>query len=96
MTPIIPHFAYECLDQLDIKQIKWPDYDESILIKDKINIVIQINGKKRTLLDTESDQDEEKIFKKCLEIESVKKLLADKHIIKKIYVKNKLVNIVVK
>ena len=52
--------------------------------------------KKRTLLNTEADQDQEMIFKKCLEIESVKKLLADKHIAKKIYVKNKLINIVVK
>ena len=65
-------------------------------LEEKINIVIQINGKKKTLINTRTDQDQEIIFKKCLEIESVKKLLADKHVVKKIYVKNKLVNIVVK
>ena len=64
--------------------------------EEKVNIVIQINGKKKTLLNTKSDQDQEEIIQKCLEIESVKKLLAGKHIVKKIYVKNKLVNIVVK
>ena len=51
---------------------------------------------KKDIAKYRDDQDQEIIFKKCLEIESVKKLLTDKHIIKKIYVKNKLVNIVVK
>ena len=80
----------------DIHISNWPKFDETIIKEEKINIVIQINGKKRTLLNTETDQDQETIFKKCLEIESVKKLLTDKHIIKKIYVKNRLVNIVIK
>ena len=67
------------------------------LIKEnKINIVIQINGKKRALLDAEPDQSEEKIFNECLEIENIKNLVSGKNIIKKIYVKNKLVNIVIK
>tara|TARA_B100000963_G_scaffold151917_1_gene132392 strand:- start:772 stop:3327 length:2556 start_codon:yes stop_codon:yes gene_type:complete len=98
--PFTPHIASECWEKnfnnQEIHTSNWPRFNEIIIKDKKINIVIQINGKKRTLLDTESDQDEEKIFKKCLEIESVKKLLADKHIVKKIYVKNKLLNIVVK
>ena len=98
--PFTPHLASECweknFDNQNIHTESWPKFDEKIIKEEKINIVIQINGKKRTLLNTESDQDQEIIFKKCLEIESVKKLLADKHVVKKIYVKNKLVNIVVK
>ena len=98
--PFTPHIASECweknFDNQNIHAASWPKFDEKIIKEEKINIVIQINGKKRTLLNTESDQDQEIIFKKCLEIESVKKLLADKHVVKKIYVKNKLVNIVVK
>ena len=56
----------------------------------------EINGKKRALLDAEPDQSEEKIFNECLEIENIKNLVSGKNIIKKIYVKNKLVNIVIK
>ncbi len=98
--PFIPHIASECweknFENQKIHTSDWPTYDENIIKEDTINIVIQINGKKKTLLKTEVDQNQEMIFKKCLEIESVKKLLADKHIIKKIYVKNKLINIVIK
>ena len=98
--PFTPHIASECWEKnfnnQDIHNSNWPKFNEKLIKEEKVNIVIQINGKKRTLLNTEADQDQEMIFKKCLEIESVKKLLADKHIAKKIYVKNKLINIVVK
>ena len=83
-------------DSKDIHTSNWPRFDEKIIKEEKINIVIQINGKKKTLLNTEIDQDQELLFQKCLEIESVKKQIIDKNIIKKIYVKNKLINIVVK
>ena len=52
MTPIIPHFANECLELLNIKKFDWPRYDESMLKEDIVNIVIQINGKKRGLIKT--------------------------------------------
>ena len=98
--PFTPHIASECWEKnfnnKDIHTSGWPKFDEEIIKDEKINIVIQINGKKRALLNTDTDQDQDVIFKKCLELESVKKLLADKHIDKKIYVKNKLINIVVK
>ena len=97
--PFTPHIASECweknFENQKIHTSTWPKFDEKIIKEEKINIVVQINGKKRTMLITETDQDQEIIFKKCLEIESVKKLLAGKHVVKKIYVKNKLVNIVI-
>ena len=46
MNPVIPHFSSECLSMLNIKKIKWPNYDLSLFKDDKVNIVIQINGKK--------------------------------------------------
>ena len=46
MTPILPHFANECLSILKIKDFKWPEYDVSMLKEENVNIVIQINGKK--------------------------------------------------
>ena len=98
--PFIPHIASECwernFESEKIHTSNWPTYDKNIIKEDKVDIVIQINGKKKTLLNIEVDQNQEAIFQKCLEIESVKKQLADKHIMKKIYVKNKLINIVIK
>ncbi len=47
MTPIIPHFSNECLNIIGAKEFKWPEYDKSMLKENIINIVIQINGKKR-------------------------------------------------
>ena len=52
MTPILPHFANECLSTIKAKNIKWPEYDVSMLKGDTINIVVQINGKKSCLLYT--------------------------------------------
>ncbi len=98
--PFTPHIASECWEEnygnKEIHASVWPSYDKDLIKEDKINIVIQINGKKRALLYAETDQDEEVIFNQCLELESVKKLISGKNIIKKIYVKNKLVNIVIK
>ena len=51
ILPIIPHFSNECLDILEKKyQPQWPSYNEKLLEEHEINIVIQINGKKRGLI----------------------------------------------
>ena len=71
-------------------------FDPNLIKEETINIVIQVNGKKRALLETAPDQEEDQIFKQSFEIDNVKKLITDKTIVKKIYVKNKLVNIVIK
>ena len=55
MIPIIPHFANECLKNFDIKSIKWPVYDDTLLIENIIQYVVQINGKKRAILNTIKD-----------------------------------------
>ncbi len=95
MTPIIPHFANECLEILEIKEIKWPEYDESKLREDIINIVIQFNGKKRGLIKTELNTTEKTLIEKINKDEKLIKYLDDKNIKKTIYVKNKLINIII-
>ena len=100
ISPFIPHIASECLEKINTGSIahdqKWPEHDEKLIIEDKINIVIQINGKKRAMIEVKTNEKEEKIIKKCLQITNVKKFIDDKVILKKIYIKNKLVNLVVK
>ena len=93
MIPVIPHFSSECLKLIDAKNIKWPTYDISSLKEDKINIVIQINGKKRALLETKPNLPEEDIFKLTQNNETLSKYLEGKKIKKKIYIKDRLMNI---
>ena len=98
--PFTPHIASECWEKnyanQNIHKSNWPKFDPNLIKEETINIVIQVNGKKRALLETAPDQEEDQIFKQSFEIDNVKKLITDKTIIKKIYVKNKLVNIVIK
>ena len=62
MSPVIPHFSNECLQILTSKENTWPSYDENILYEDKIKIVVQINGKKRSLLETKPGISEENVL----------------------------------
>ena len=100
ICPFIPHIASECLEKINTGSIahdqKWPEHDEKLIKESKINIVIQINGKKRAMIEVKTNEKEEKIIKECLQLTNVKKFINDKVILKKIYIKNKLVNLVVK
>jgi len=95
MTPIIPHFANECLDLLNIKDFNWSEYDESILKEDIVNIVIQVNGRKRGLVKTEPNLSEEKLFEIIKNDETLMKYFDPKNIKRKIYIKNRLMNIII-
>ena len=63
ITPVIPHLSNECLEQLKINNLNWPSIDEKFLNEEKINIVVQINGKKRGVINTEKDISEENLIK---------------------------------
>ena len=95
MTPIIPHFANECLDLLNIKDFNWSEYDESILKEDIVNIVIQVNGRKRGLVKTEPNLSEEKLFEIIKNDETLMKHFDHKNIKRKIYIKDRLINIII-
>ena len=96
LMPIIPHFSCECLNLLNIKKnIKWPKYDESLLEEDFVNIVIQINGKKRGLLKTKKDVLEKEIIDNINKDNNIMKYLNRSDIKKKIYIPNKLINIII-
>ncbi len=95
MLPVVPHLANECLENLSSdKEINWPKYDESLLQEDEINIVVQINGKKRGILNSSKDIDENGVIKLISLDKKLNKYLTNQEIKKKIYVKNKLINII--
>ena len=93
-TPVIPHFASECLSDINSKEIiKWPEYDKSALEKKEVNFVIQINGKKRNVLITKKDIDQNDLLKIVKEDKTIFKYLDKKEIKKIIFIKNRLLNI---
>jgi leucyl-tRNA synthetase len=95
MRPFIPHFANECLKEIVTEKAKWPEISKEQLIEDNINFVVQINGKKRALLNVKRDIDEKTLLNeiqyKSLETE---KFLKGKKIKKTIFVSNRLINII--
>ena len=97
ITPIIPHFANECLQMINknLEEISWPKYDKTLIEENEVNLVIQINGKKRGLLKIKKDKKEDEIHKLIMKDEKIKKYLVSKEIKKKIYIKNKLINIII-
>ena len=98
MLPFLPHFASECLNDLSIDPIldnSWPKIDTKSLKTEMINIVIQINGKKREILKIKNNCSEEEILKLVYENDKLTKFLKDNKIIKKIFVPNRLINLIV-
>jgi leucyl-tRNA synthetase len=97
MMPIIPHFAQECMDKNDFKiEQNWPSYDDSLLIEDEIKYVIQINGKKRALIDAKRDISEDNLLEEIKKNNNLSKYLYKKEFNKVIFIKNKLMNIIIK
>ena len=96
LMPIIPHYSNECLKMINKEsKISWPSYDDSILEQDKTTIVIQINGKKRGLIQTDQDINENNLYKLIKNDEKLNKYLNEQEVKKKIYIKNKLINIII-
>ncbi len=100
LAPFAPHFAEELWEKIgrpySIFNQPWPSYDESKTIRNIIPIVIQVNGKVRSTIECEMDASDDQVLEKVFADEKLKKYIEGKTIIKKIIVKNKLVNLVVK
>ena len=93
-SPVLPHLTNECLEELKINEnLEWPNTDKKYLVEDKIEYVIQINGKKRSLISAIKDV-EEKVLLGLVENDTLlNKYLKDTKIKKIIFVKNRLMNI---
>ena len=97
LIPFTPHLAHECLEKLGEKNIeKWPKIDEKQIKKQKIKIAIQINGKTREIIEVKKDLVEKEIINQCKKSDKINKFLSGKKIIKTIFVKNKIINYLIK
>mgnify|MGYP001196660897 CR=1 FL=1 len=93
-NPIIPHFVSECLNEMNmLENIVWPDYDEKALDLEEVNFVIQINGKKRAILNAKKSIRENDLLKLVKENKMINKHLERKNIKKIIFIQNRLMNI---
>ena len=95
MQPVLPHFSNECLELMNIKNFNWPEYDDKLTKDEKINLVVQINGKKRGLISLDPDKTEKEILEITTKDEQIIKYLQENKIKKSIYIKNKLLNIII-
>ncbi|MDA9663041.1 leucine--tRNA ligase [bacterium] len=96
IMPILPHLSNECFDSIAKNdKIIWPSYDEKLIKDEKNIIVIQINGKKRGLISVKQDLNENELINLINKDKNLLKYLLDKKIKKKIYIKNKLMNLII-
>ncbi len=96
MNPFIPHLISECLDDLDCKEKDWPKYEKKYLEKNQVNIVIQVNGKKRSMIQVKKNTAEKTILEEAKKDEKIIKNLCNKAIFKYIYIENRLINLIIK
>jgi leucyl-tRNA synthetase len=101
ISPLAPHLGEECWSLLGntssiFEKPFWYEVDKSALIEETVSIAVQVNGKLRATIDAPMNSEQEAVKKIVFSEEKVTKHTADKTIIKEIYVKNKIYNIVVK
>jgi leucyl-tRNA synthetase len=98
ISAFIPYIANECWEKItkenNLSSQEWPKIEDTFVKKDHFDVVIQINGKKRAIINAINNENEENVFSKSLAIKNIKVILEEKTITKKIFIKNKLLNIV--
>ncbi len=101
MNPFAPHVTEEVWDVCALgdgilAEAKWPEYDESKCVDDTVEIVVQVNGKIKAKLMIPANAEQAEAIALAKEDEKVQEAISSMNIVKEIYVKGKLVNIVVK
>ena len=100
LSPIVPHITHELWKILGQTSLlldqAWPTVDESALVKDSLQIIVQVNGKLRSRIEVPASADKNEIEQTAINDENVKRFTDDKQVVKVIVVPGKLVNIVVR
>ena len=97
MMPVVPHMVSEAFKDLNhSEQLRWPKTEAKYLEEKFVNIVIQINGKKKSLIKMEKDLGDKEVINRVKKDEKITNILSDKNLLKHIIVKNRLVNFIIK
>ncbi len=99
LAPFAPHFAEECWERLghdfSVFDAAWPGWDEGLVVDDQVEVVVQVNGKTRSKVQVPRDADEETVVAAALRDAGVGRFVEGKGVRKRIYVSNRLLNLVV-
>ena len=97
INPLIPHFSNECFEQLGLnKKMVWPAVDKNKIQNDSINFVVQFNGKKRGNFLSKFNILEKDLMNQIKNDEKLKRYFDGKQVQKCFFVKNRLINILLK
>ena len=100
LNPFMPHFSQELWELMgessELTYEDWPKYDESFILQDEITIAVQLNGKRRSEINISKDEDESSVLDKARSDEKIIAFIGDMEVVKEIYIKDKIVNLVVK
>ena len=97
LIPFVPHLAHECLEQMGAKEVdKWPEINNELILTDRIKIAIQINGKTKEVIEVKKDLNEDSAIKESKKRKKIIDNLINKEIIKIIFVKNRIINYLIK
>jgi len=100
LAPFAPYLTHELWEMLgetgNLLKAPWPKYDAALAKEDEIEIPVQVNGKLRGRIVVPADATEEETLSRALADEKVAAAIAGKQIVKKIVIRGKLVNIVVR
>jgi len=95
ISPVIPHFSKECMEMINIKErLSWPKVNEKFLFENNVKFIIQFNGKTRKIIISEKNITENSLLTKIKEDNKLSEYLKNKDIKKKIFIPNKLINII--
>ena len=97
MKPVVPHIISEAIKDLKhLEKLNWPIAEEKYLEERFVNIVIQVNGKKKSLIKVEKEFNDKDVIDEIKKDEKISNILSDKSLLRHIIVKNRLVNLIVK
>ena len=100
INPFMPHLAQELWELIgetdELSYQKWPSYDKNVALQDIITIAVQINGKRRSEIEISRNQTENDVITKAKADPKVFTYLKNSEIVKEIYIKEKILNIVIK
>ncbi|MBQ3724393.1 MAG: leucine--tRNA ligase [Oscillospiraceae bacterium] len=104
LSPFVPHMAEEMWENMGFAaacgkmamQSPWPEYDESKTVDAQVEMAVQVNGKLRGTVVVDTDSDEAAVKAAALESDRVRKATEGMSVVKTIFVKNKLINLIVK
>jgi leucyl-tRNA synthetase len=100
LSPFTPHFCSELWQAAgrtsSLEKEPWPEYDPNYLVEQTVNIMIQVNGKIRDKIVVSMDETEAAVKEAAFRSEKTRLYTEGKQIIKAIFIKNKMLSIVVK